>query len=153
MSLQIFEEFIPVLTNLSPAQLRNPCEVASLQIYFGESVLLPEYRGQGIGHAFFDAREEHARAEGANAACFASVIRPGRSSAAPCQPSSPRRVLAGARLCAGRWADHATGMAGAWRTGRNAQGDAILATPVLTRSDRACPSAGCGWTGREHRSA
>ena len=32
--------------------------------YFGESVLLPEYRGQGIGHAFFDAREAHARALG-----------------------------------------------------------------------------------------
>ena len=33
MSLQIFEEFVPVLTNLSPAQLRNPCEVASLQMF------------------------------------------------------------------------------------------------------------------------
>ena len=32
--------------------------------YFGESVLLPEYRGQGIGHAFFDQREAHARALG-----------------------------------------------------------------------------------------
>ncbi len=30
--------------------------------YCGESVLLPEYRGQGIGHRFFDAREAHARA-------------------------------------------------------------------------------------------
>jgi len=30
--------------------------------YFGESVLLPAYRGQGVGHAFFDAREAHARA-------------------------------------------------------------------------------------------
>lgn len=29
--------------------------------YFGESVLLPAYRGQGIGHRFFDAREHHAR--------------------------------------------------------------------------------------------
>jgi GNAT superfamily N-acetyltransferase len=29
--------------------------------YFGESVLLPEYRGQGIGHRFFDEREAHAR--------------------------------------------------------------------------------------------
>lgn len=28
--------------------------------YFGESVLLPAHRGQGIGHAFFDAREAHA---------------------------------------------------------------------------------------------
>jgi len=29
--------------------------------YFGESVLLPGYRGGGIGHAFFDAREARAR--------------------------------------------------------------------------------------------
>lgn len=32
--------------------------------YFGESVLLPEYRGCGLGHAFFDAREAHAAALG-----------------------------------------------------------------------------------------
>ena len=32
--------------------------------YFGESVLLPQYRGRGIGHAFFDHREAHARALG-----------------------------------------------------------------------------------------
>lgn len=32
--------------------------------YFGESVLLPEYRGRGIGHAFFDHREAQARASG-----------------------------------------------------------------------------------------
>ncbi len=32
--------------------------------YFGESVLLSEYRGRGIGHAFFDNREAHARALG-----------------------------------------------------------------------------------------
>jgi len=32
--------------------------------YCGESVLLPDYRGRGIGHAFFDAREAHARALG-----------------------------------------------------------------------------------------
>lgn len=30
--------------------------------YCGESVLLPDYRGQGIGGAFFDRREAHARA-------------------------------------------------------------------------------------------
>lgn len=29
--------------------------------YFGESVLLPQYRGSGLGHAFFDHREAHAR--------------------------------------------------------------------------------------------
>lgn len=32
--------------------------------YFGESVLLPQYRGRGVGHAFFDRREAHARALG-----------------------------------------------------------------------------------------
>jgi GNAT superfamily N-acetyltransferase len=30
--------------------------------YCGESVLLASYRGHGIGHAFFDHREDHARA-------------------------------------------------------------------------------------------
>ncbi len=29
--------------------------------YFGESVLLPDYRGQGLGHRFFDERERYAR--------------------------------------------------------------------------------------------
>lgn len=32
--------------------------------YFGESVLLADYRGQGIGHRFFDEREAHARGLG-----------------------------------------------------------------------------------------
>lgn len=32
--------------------------------YFGESVLLSDYRGRGLGHAFFDHREAHARALG-----------------------------------------------------------------------------------------
>jgi GNAT superfamily N-acetyltransferase len=43
--------------------------------YFGESVLLPSYRGKGIGHAFFDHREAHARTHGATATHFAAVIR------------------------------------------------------------------------------
>lgn len=51
--------------------------------YFGESVLLPEYRGRGIGHAFFDAREAHARALGGFAmTAFAAVDR---------DPRDPRR--------------------------------------------------------------
>jgi GNAT superfamily N-acetyltransferase len=44
--------------------------------YFGESVLLPGYRGHGIGHAFFDAREAHAIAHGYRRACFCAAIRP-----------------------------------------------------------------------------
>ena len=43
--------------------------------YFGESVLLPEYRGRGVGHAFFDAREAAAREAGATWMCFCAVVR------------------------------------------------------------------------------
>ncbi len=44
--------------------------------YCAESVLLPEYRGQGVGHAFFDAREAHARALGLTYSAFCAVMRP-----------------------------------------------------------------------------
>lgn len=44
--------------------------------YYGESVLLPEYRGEGIGVAFFDHREAHAREQGYRYAVFCAVIRP-----------------------------------------------------------------------------
>ncbi|WP_254775481.1 GNAT family acetyltransferase [Pseudoxanthomonas sp. GM95] len=44
--------------------------------YCGESVLLPEYRGQGIGHQFFDRREAHAhKLENFQWTAFASVDR------------------------------------------------------------------------------
>ncbi|WP_269524124.1 GNAT family N-acetyltransferase [Coraliomargarita parva] len=43
--------------------------------YFGESVLLPEYRGRGLGHAFFEHREAKARAYGACYAAFCAVQR------------------------------------------------------------------------------
>jgi GNAT superfamily N-acetyltransferase len=44
--------------------------------YCGESVLLPEYRGRGLGHAFFDQREARARERGYRYVTFSSVIRP-----------------------------------------------------------------------------
>lgn len=44
--------------------------------YCAESVLLPEWRGQGLGHAFFDGREAQARALGRRFSAFCSVARP-----------------------------------------------------------------------------
>ncbi|WP_084864217.1 GNAT family N-acetyltransferase [Salibaculum halophilum] len=44
--------------------------------YCAESVVLPPYRGRGIGHAFFDAREAHARRLGRRYSAFCGVIRP-----------------------------------------------------------------------------
>lgn len=60
----------------------------SAVFYFGESVLLPGYRGQGIGHAFFDHREAHARDDGRFATtAFCSVER---DAADPRKPSDYR---------------------------------------------------------------
>ncbi len=43
--------------------------------YFGESVLLPDYRRRGIGHSFFDRREAKARELGFATASFCAVVR------------------------------------------------------------------------------
>ncbi len=67
--------------------IREPferCGIDSAKVfYFGESVLLPEYRGKGIGHAFFDHREAAARAWGASHASFCAVVRPDDHPARP----------------------------------------------------------------------
>lgn len=44
--------------------------------YCAESVLLPQFRGRGAGHRFFDLREDHARAQSFTHAAFCAVIRP-----------------------------------------------------------------------------
>jgi GNAT superfamily N-acetyltransferase len=51
--------------------------------YCAESVLLPEFRGQGAGHAFFDLRESHARDLGRRYCAFCAVIRPDDHPARP----------------------------------------------------------------------
>ncbi|WP_019586539.1 GNAT family N-acetyltransferase [Deinococcus apachensis] len=45
-------------------------------LYLGESVLLPEYRGRGVGHRFFDEREAHAARLGLPVTAFCAVQRP-----------------------------------------------------------------------------
>lgn len=57
----------------------NPDDI----FYYGESVLLPDYRGQGLGIAFFDEREHHARAAGFRYAVFCAVVRPDDHPARP----------------------------------------------------------------------
>lgn len=68
--------------------IKTPFQQAGLEIgkmfYFGESILLHSYRGLGLGHRFFDTREEHARSFGIyKTACFCSVDRGGSHPAKP----------------------------------------------------------------------
>lgn len=52
--------------------------------YFGESLLLPAYRGQGWGKRFFIEREAHARGLGdIETVCFCAVQRPADHPARP----------------------------------------------------------------------
>lgn len=51
--------------------------------YFGESVILREYRGRGLGVKFFELREAHARELGLSVCTFCSVDRPGEHPARP----------------------------------------------------------------------
>lgn len=68
------------LADEEPA-FRQPLAEAGFDVarvfYFGESLLLPGYRGRGLGHRFFDEREVWARAAGEfDTACFCAVQRP-----------------------------------------------------------------------------
>jgi GNAT superfamily N-acetyltransferase len=54
--------------------------------YFGESVLLPAWRGRGLGHAFFDHREAAARRHGFTWAAFCAVDRGAGGDHHPARP-------------------------------------------------------------------
>ena len=56
--------------------------------YCAESVLLPGWRGRGLGHRFFDEREAHARGLGFERACFCAVVRPDDHRARPADARS-----------------------------------------------------------------
>ena len=69
-------------------EVRKPFEDAGFDVdkifYFGESILLKEYRGLGLGHRFFDERETHAASFGTfETACFCSVDRGNNHPARP----------------------------------------------------------------------
>lgn len=61
-------------------EIRGPLEQRGIDtvnlFYFGGNILLPEYRGRGIGHIFLDRQEEWALRCGAQSACFVTPIRP-----------------------------------------------------------------------------
>jgi GNAT superfamily N-acetyltransferase len=63
------------------AQFAEPFQARGMDIgrifYCGESVLLPAYRGRGLGHAFFDRREAQALRLGRfTHTAFCAVVRP-----------------------------------------------------------------------------
>ncbi|MEM9578657.1 MAG: GNAT family N-acetyltransferase [Pseudomonadota bacterium] len=52
------------------------CDIPQSEVFYcAESVLLPAYRGQGVGHVFFDLREAEAKAQGLTFSAFCSVLR------------------------------------------------------------------------------
>ena len=85
------EETVGVATAMPLAEEHEafaaPFAAAGLDVtdwfYLAESVLLPLYRGQGIGVRFFSEREAVARAGGFDHACFCAVERPPDHSARP----------------------------------------------------------------------
>lgn len=80
--------------------------------YCGEFVLDAAHRGRGVGHAFFDRREAHARERGYKYSAFCGVIRPADHPLKPAaySPLDPFWIKRGYRKADGmiasfRWKD------------------------------------------------
>lgn len=73
------------------SEFRIPFEAAGIDpnrvMYFGESILLPEWRGVGIGKEFFNRREAHALKMGKDITAFCAVDR---SESHPLRPADYR---------------------------------------------------------------
>lgn len=87
-------------------EVKAPFTKAGIDIdeifYFGESVLLPEYRKRGLGSEFLDRREAHARQAGSfRRCCFCAVQRPADHPARPAgyQPLDAFWQKRGFRMC------------------------------------------------------
>ncbi len=74
---------MPLADHADATQIIGPIPPQDQIYYCAESVLLPAYRGQGIGHAFFDHREADARRQGFAHSLFCAVIRPAYHPAKP----------------------------------------------------------------------
>ncbi|WP_273506499.1 GNAT family N-acetyltransferase [Fulvimarina manganoxydans] len=68
---------------LADSFAKNDIDPAAV-FYCAESVLLPDWRGYGIGHRFFEEREAAAREQGFSLVAFCAVIRP------PDHPARPK---------------------------------------------------------------
>ncbi len=80
------------------------CDISRI-FYCGESVLLPEYRGRGLGHSFFDHREAQARSLGGfTHSAFCAVVRP------PDHPLRPKDYVPLDAFWGKRGYDRAEGM-------------------------------------------
>ena len=67
---------MPITDHADASQMTGPLPPLEDVFYCAESVLLPEVRGRGLGHALFDAREAIARQAGFGHWLFCAVVRP-----------------------------------------------------------------------------
>lgn len=78
---------MPLEDHDDASQVTGPVPPVDQVFYCAESVVLPEYRGRGMGHAFFDQREAFARQTGFAFSMFCGVMRPADH---PLRPASYR---------------------------------------------------------------